>query len=102
MKLSVLPPREPALRVSGQACPHAESIILSAGGAETMMLSARGHAHVLTLRALLRAGGTDSIILSVGGVESMMLSARAESIILSVGGAESMMLSPAESMMLSA
>jgi hypothetical protein len=38
--LSVLLPPERALRVSGQACPHAESIILSAGGAESMILSA--------------------------------------------------------------
>jgi hypothetical protein len=34
MKHSALPPRKPALRVSGQACPHAESIILSAGTAD--------------------------------------------------------------------
>ncbi len=70
--------------------------------AKSMMLSARGHARALTLRALLRAGGTESIILSVGDAESMMLSASAESIIPSAGGAESMMLLPAESMMLSA
>jgi hypothetical protein len=70
--------------------------------AESMMLSARGHAHALTLRALLHMGGTESIILLAGGAKSMMLSASAESIILSAGGTESMILLPAESMMLSA
>jgi hypothetical protein len=70
--------------------------------AESMMLSARGHACALTLRARLRAGGAESIILSAGGAESMMLSASAESIILSAGGAQSMMLLPAESLILSA
>ncbi len=81
---------------------RAESIILSAPPAESMMLSAQGHAHALTLRALLCAGGTESIIFSAGSAESMMLSASTESIILSAGGAESMMLLPVESMMLSA
>jgi hypothetical protein len=56
--LSALPPHERALRVSGRACPHAESIILSAGGAESMILSARA----------------ESIILSVLPAESMILS----------------------------
>ncbi len=37
--LSALPPHERALRVSGRACPHAESIILSATLAESMILS---------------------------------------------------------------
>ncbi len=60
MKLSALPPREPALRVSGQACPHAESIILSANGAENMILSARA----------------ESIILSAPPAKSMILSQR--------------------------
>jgi hypothetical protein len=58
MKLSALPPRERALRVSGRACPHAESIILSAGGAESMLLSSCA----------------ESIILSVLPTESMILS----------------------------
>ncbi len=60
MKHSVLPPREHALRVSSQACPHAENIILSAGGTESMILSARA----------------ESIILSVPPAESMILSKR--------------------------
>jgi hypothetical protein len=60
MKLSALPLCERALRVSGQACPHAERIILSAGGAESMILSARA----------------ESIILSVLPAESMILSQR--------------------------
>ncbi len=81
---------------------RAESIILSAPPAESMMLSDQGHAPALTLRALLSAGGAESIILSVGSAESMMLSASAESIILSAGGTESMTFLPAESMMLSA
>jgi hypothetical protein len=42
----------------------AESIILSVPPAESMMLSVSGHAHVLTLRAPLHAGGAESIILS--------------------------------------
>ncbi len=63
--------------------------------------AAQGHAHALTLRALLCPGWAESIILSAGSTEIMMLSASAESIILSAGGAESMMLLPAESMMLS-
>ena len=57
------------------------SIILSVGGAEKMMLSAR-------LESI-----AESIILSAGGAESKMLSARSESIILSALPAESMMLS---------
>ncbi len=57
MKLSALPPGKRALRVSGQACPHAESIILTAGGTESMILS-------------LRAEG---IILSAPPAESMIL-----------------------------
>ncbi len=61
-----------ALRVSARAFPHAESIILSAGGAESIILSACA----------------ESIILSAGGAESMILSVRAESIILSAGGTE--------------
>ncbi len=60
MKPSALPPHERALRVSGQACLHAESIIFSAGGAESMILSA--HA--------------ESIILSALPAESMILSQR--------------------------
>jgi hypothetical protein len=80
---------------------HAECIILSALPAESIMLSALGHAHALTLRALSRACGTESIILSAGGAESMMLSACAESIILSASSAESMMLLTSESMMIS-
>jgi hypothetical protein len=86
--LSVLPPHERALRVSGQACPHAESsaesIILLAPLAESMIslsISARACPHA------------ESIILSAGGAESMMLSACAESIILSALPAESMILS---------
>ncbi len=55
-----------------------ESIILSAPLAESMMLSARGHARALTLTALLRAGGAENIILSAGGAESMMFLARVE------------------------
>ncbi len=50
-----------------------ESTILSAPPAESMMLSAQGHAHALTLRARSQASGTESIILSAGGAESMML-----------------------------
>jgi hypothetical protein len=59
---------------------RAESIILSGPPAESMMLSAWGHACMLTLREYhtLRAGGTDS----------MMPSAHAESIILSAPPAE--------------
>ncbi len=57
---SALPPRERSLRVSGQACPHAESIILSVGSIESMMLSARD----------------ESIILSAPPTESMILSQR--------------------------
>ncbi len=38
VKLSALPLRKRALRVSSRACPHAESIILSAGSAESMIL----------------------------------------------------------------
>ncbi len=80
------------------ACPHADNIILSAGGAEimmlsvlakriiilmqpteNMMLSVQGHARALTLRACsctkLFAGGAESIILSASGAESMMFSA---------------------------
>ncbi len=60
MKLSALRPCECALRVSGRACPHAESIILSADGAENMILSSR----------------TESIILSAPPAESMILSQR--------------------------
>jgi hypothetical protein len=56
--LSAMPLQEHALRVSGQASPHAESIILSAGGAESMMLSVRA----------------ESIILSAPPAESMILS----------------------------
>jgi hypothetical protein len=77
MILSAPPARKHALRVIAQACHQAERIILSAGGAESRILSARAV----------------SIILSADGTESMLLSMRAESIILSVGGAESMMLS---------
>ncbi len=58
--LSALPPHECALRVGGRACPHAESIILSAGGAESMILSAR----------------VESIVLSLPLAESMILSQR--------------------------
>ncbi len=47
-----------ALRVSAQACPHAEIIILSAGGAESMILSACA----------------ESMILSALPAESMILS----------------------------
>jgi hypothetical protein len=57
--LSAAPARA-SLRVSGRACPHAESIILSAGGTESMVLSA--HA--------------ESIILSALPAESMILSQR--------------------------
>jgi hypothetical protein len=78
-----------------------------------MMLSARGHARTLTLRARSCACGAESIILSEGGAESMMLLAPFESIILSEPPAESMILSertesiilsapPAENMMLTA
>ncbi len=88
--------------VEGVTAGGAESIIPSAPPAESMMLSARGHARALALRALSRVGSAVSIILSAGGTESMMLSASAESIILSAGGAESMILLPAESLMLSA
>ena len=56
MKLLALPPCEGALRVSARACPHAESIILSAGGTESMMLSA----------------WAESIILSAPPTESML------------------------------
>ncbi len=47
--LSALPPHEHALRVSGHACPHTESILLSAGGAESMILSARAESIILLL-----------------------------------------------------
>ncbi len=60
MKLLALPPCEGALRVSARACPHAESIILSAGGAESMILSARA----------------EGIILSAPTAESMICSER--------------------------
>ncbi len=53
---------------------RAESIMLSAPPAESMMLLAQGHACMLTLRALLHAGSAESIILSAGSAESMMLS----------------------------
>jgi hypothetical protein len=59
MKLSALPPHKHALRVSGQVCPHTESIILSAGGAESMIISSCA----------------ESIILSAPLAESMILSA---------------------------
>ncbi len=58
--LSAPPTCKHALRVSTQACPHAESIILSAGGTESMILSARA----------------ESTILSVPPAESMILSQR--------------------------
>jgi hypothetical protein len=58
MILSVLPVRKHALRFSGQACNHAGSIILSAGSAESIILSARAK----------------SIILPAPPAESMMLS----------------------------
>jgi hypothetical protein len=77
MILSAPPARERTLRVNARACPRAESIILSAGGTESMVLSARA----------------ESIILSAGGTASMILSTRAESIILSAPLAENMMLS---------
>ncbi len=48
MKFSALPPRERALRVSGRACPHAESFILSAGGAESMILSSHAESIILS------------------------------------------------------
>jgi hypothetical protein len=60
MIFSALPPHKRALRVSGRACPHAESIILSASSAESMILSAC-------------AG---NIILSAQPAESMILSQR--------------------------
>ncbi len=66
----------------------AESIILSAPPAESMMLLA-WHARVLPLRARSCVGGTESTILLAGGAESMMLSALVESIILSAPPAES-------------
>ncbi len=47
---------------------HAESIILSLGGAESMMLSERAESMILSARA-------ESIILSAGCAENMMLSA---------------------------
>ena len=52
---------------------RAESIILSAPPAESMMLSAQGHACALTLRACSCAGSAESIILSVDGAESMIV-----------------------------
>jgi hypothetical protein len=58
--LSALPLHKRALRVSGQVCPHAESIILTAGGTESMILSAC----------------VESIILSAPPAESMILSQR--------------------------
>jgi large subunit ribosomal protein L15 len=60
MILSALPLCKRALRVSHQACPHVESIILSAGISESMILSARAK----------------SIILSAPPAESMILSQR--------------------------
>jgi hypothetical protein len=54
MKLQALPPRKRALRVSGRACPHAESIILSAGGAESMILSAHAERVSYSQRCPLR------------------------------------------------
>ncbi len=60
MKLSALCPRERALRVSNQACPHAESIIISAPPTENVILSSRA----------------ESIILSVPPAEGMILSQR--------------------------
>ncbi len=77
MILSASPACKPALRVSAQACPQADSIILSAGGAASMVLSARA----------------ESIVLSAGEAESVILSTRADIIILSAPLAESMMLS---------
>jgi hypothetical protein len=65
MILSALPARECALRGSALAC-RAESIILSAGGAESIILSTQA----------------ESIILSAGGAESMILSTCAESIMV--------------------
>ncbi len=72
MILSPLPAHERALRGSARAY-RAESIILSAGGGESMILSACA----------------ESIILSAGGAERMILSMCAESIILSAPPAES-------------
>jgi hypothetical protein len=51
MILSVLPVREHALRVSTQACTYAESIILSAGGTEIMILSACAESIILAQHA---------------------------------------------------
>ncbi len=80
---------------------HAESIILSAGGAESMILSMCAESIILSvspaesvmlsalpackhsLRGSTRACQAESIVLSASSVESMILSARAESIILS-------------------
>ncbi len=56
--LSARPAREHALLDSGRACPHAESIILSVGGTESMILSAPA----------------ESIILSAPPTETMILS----------------------------
>jgi hypothetical protein len=58
LKLSALHPRQHALRVSGQACPHAESMILSGAPAENMILSS----------------WAESIILLALPAESMILS----------------------------
>jgi hypothetical protein len=74
--LSVPPAHKRVPRGSARAC-QADSIILSAGGAESKILSSRA----------------ESIILSVGSAESMILSTSAESIILSAPPAASMMLS---------
>ncbi len=89
----------------------AESIILSAVGAESMMLSARVESIILSAppaESMMLLACDESIFLSAPLAESMMLSAwyapvlplkarscvgGAESITLSVGGAESITLS---------
>ena len=73
--LSAPPACERVLRGSARAC-QAESTILSAGGAESKILSSRA----------------ESIILSAGSTESMILSMRSESIILSTLPTESVIL----------
>jgi hypothetical protein len=51
---------------------HAESIILSAPPAESMMLSARGHARPLTLRARSCGGSAESITLVITLIKGLI------------------------------
>jgi hypothetical protein len=63
---------------------RAESIILSAPPAESMMLSASGHARPLTLRARSRGGGTVSFILVVALVKKLVDTVNAHGVLIVV------------------